>query len=281
LRTIELDVAGRLLVDSDLRQLEQVEKEVVALDEVLARLAHDDVLARLLMTMPGFDFTGAVGVVAGTGDIKRFPDADHFASYFGLVPSTKQSADTTYHGPITKAGRSHVRWIFCQAAQHLSTNTGPLGHFFRRLAKKKGLNKAVVACARKLAVIAWHLMTKNEPYRYAEPRATEAKLSRLRVRATKVKRKGGNPPGQPRPTSYGTGVGTRAVKGLDEVLATESLPPRTPAPPGEVKFLERAGLLAATSELSRPRRIPRARNRSRTPVEASENTHTLSDTEGT
>lgn len=50
-------------------------------------------------------------------------------------------------------------------------------------------------------------MLKNgEPYRSGEPKATAAKLSRLRVRATGEKRKGGNPKGQPRPKAYGTGI---------------------------------------------------------------------------
>ena len=260
LRTLELDAVGRQLVDSDLRQLAQVDKEIAALDEVIAKLAQDDELAKLLMTLPGFDFGGAVGVVAGAGDMKRFPDGNHFASYFGLVPSTKQSAETTYHGPITKAGRAHVRWIFCQAANHLGGNKGPLGLFFRRLARKKGHNKAVVATARKLAVIAWHLLTKREPYRYAEPRSVENKLSRLRVRTTKTKRKT-SMRGTSRPATYGSGVGTRVVKSIDAVLASESLPPRTEAPPGEKKFLQRTGLEAVVAEYAKPQRLPRIRSR--------------------
>ena len=262
LRTLELEPHARLLLDSDLRLLDQVNKEIEALDEVLVRLVHDDEKARLLVTLPGFDFTGAVGVVAGAGDPRRFPDGEHFASYFGLVPSTKQSADTTYHGPITKQGRSHVRWIYCQAAQHLDHNQGPLGHFFRRLAKKKGRNKAVVAAARKLAVISWHLLVKNEPYRYAEPRATEAKLSRIRVRATGKRRQAGPAKGTPRSGDYGTGGRTRAIKGIDKLLADEGLPARTPAPVGEQKFLERAGLTHTVAALAAPRRINRRRTSS-------------------
>ena len=259
LRTLELDVHGRVLLDSDLRLLEQVEKEINALDEVLVRLAHEDEKARLLVTLPGFNFGGAVGVVAGTGDAKRFPDGDHFASYFGLVPSTKQSADTTYHGPITKQGRSHVRWIFCQAAQHIDRNQGPLGNFFRRVAKRKGRNKAVVATARKLAVIAWHMLVKNEPYRYADPLTTQTKLAGIRVRATGQRSRGGIPKGAPRPAAYGSGVGTKAIKAIDTVLAEEGLPPRSPAPEGERKFLEREGLTQAVAALNEPRRVPRKR----------------------
>jgi transposase len=46
-------------------------------------------------------------VLAAWGDIGRFPDGDHAASYLG--PSTKHSAAQCYHGPITKRGNSHAR----------------------------------------------------------------------------------------------------------------------------------------------------------------------------
>jgi hypothetical protein len=153
-----------------------------------------------------------------------------------------------------------VRWIFCQAAMHLGGNKGPLGHFFRRLAQKKGHNKAVVAAARKLAVIAWHLLTKKEPYRYAEPRSVEKKLASLRVRTTKTKRKT-SMRGTSRPATYGSGVGTRVVKSIDTVLAAEALPPRTEAPPGEQKFLQRIGIEAEVAQYSKPQRFPRIRSR--------------------
>ena len=81
--------------------------------------------------------------------------------------------------------------MLIQAAQHLRLHPGPLGVFFRRLAKKKNYNVAVVATARKLAVIAWHMLTNDEPYRYAQPTPTQAKLSRLRVKATGEVRKTG------------------------------------------------------------------------------------------
>lgn len=256
LKAVQLDAHGRAAIDSDLILLKAIEAEIAKYDALLLKLAGGDQNARLLVTLPGFDFAGAVGIVAAAGDITRFPDGNRFASYLGLVPSTRQSAEHSYHGPITKQGRSHARWIFCQAAQHLDSNVGPLGHFFRRMAAKKGHNKAVVACARKLAVIAWHLLSKGEPYRYADPRTVDAKLSRIRVRATGKRRKSG-PTAGPRPETYGTGVRSRGFKGIDEVLASEGLPPRSTPPPGEARFLESAGISSAVTALASPRRIPR------------------------
>jgi hypothetical protein len=104
------------------------------------------------------------------------PDGDHAASYLGLAPSTKQSANQCYHGPITKRGNAHARWMLIEAAQHLDKHPGPLGHFFHRLARKKNRNVAVVAGARKLAAIGWQMLVTNEPYRYAIPRSTETFL---------------------------------------------------------------------------------------------------------
>ena len=82
--------------------------------------------------------------------------------------------------------------MLIQAAQQVGRHSGPLGAFFRRLARKKNRNVAVVATARKLVTIAWHMLKNNEPYRYAQPKTVEAKYSRLRVRVTGQKRKTGS-----------------------------------------------------------------------------------------
>ena len=180
LATVEIDAQGRTLIDSDLRQLEDLQKEIDSLDLELAKRGHASEPVKLLMTLPGADVATAESLLAAWGDFTRFPDADHAASYIGLAPSTKQSAEHCYHGPITKRGNSQARWMLIEAAQHLDKHPGPLGHFFRRLLKKKTRNVAVVAAARKLAMIAWLMLKNNEPYRYAIPRSTETKLAKLR-----------------------------------------------------------------------------------------------------
>ena len=175
------------------------------------------------MTLPGADVATAEGLLAAWGDYTRFPDADHAASYLGLAPSTKQSAEHCYHGPITKRGNSHARWMLIEAAQHLDKHPGPLGHFFRRLMKKKCRNVAVVAAARKLAMIGWLMLKSNEPYRYAIPRSTETKLAKLRVKATGQKRKSGTPKGAKRQALLPGGG--RTIKSLAAICQSEGLPP--------------------------------------------------------
>jgi transposase len=256
LRSVELDAQGRLLVDSDLRQLAFLEKEIEALDDELAKRGYASAAVKILITLPSIDVTTANAMMAAWGDARRFPDGDHAASALGLVPSTKQSAAHCYHGPITKQGNTLARWMLIEAAQHLDKHPGPLGHFFRGLLKKKNRNVAVTAGARKLAAIGWKLVTTGEPYRYAIPRSTQAKLSRLRVRAT----------GQRRTSRSRKGAkcvvklpgGSRTIKPLAEVCQAEGLPAPRPLSPGEQRTVELAGCAEFVATIAAAQVVPRS-----------------------
>jgi len=108
---LTLDAEGRLLVESDRRLLQAVRAEIAQLDQLLAQRGYQEPRVRLLMTLPGVDLAVAQGLLAALGEIDRFAAPEKAAAYLGLVPSTRQSADKCYHGPITKAGRTHSRWV--------------------------------------------------------------------------------------------------------------------------------------------------------------------------
>lgn len=252
LHTLAIDAEGRQLLDSDLRLLQHVEAEISSLEKLLIPRAYADPRVKLLMTLPGVDYTVAQTVLGALGDIGRFKDGDHAAAYLGLVPSTKQSADRCYHGPITKRGNGHARWLLVQGAQHVAKHPGPLGVFFRRLAKRKNRNVAVVAAARKLVVIAWHMLTKNEPYRYAQSLSTEGKLQRLRVKATGAKRKTGPSKGTKAGAKLAPGVRSRTVKPLAQVYAEEGLPTPSTPPPGEARTVAQSATTAYADALKQP-----------------------------
>jgi transposase len=257
LATLPLDPDGRESLDRHLRQLAATQAELAALEDGLAREAWQNDRIKLLLTLPGVDFTVAQALLAALGEVERFPDGDRAAAYLGLVPSTYQSGEHCYHGRITKQGRSHARWLLVAAAQHLDRHPGPLGVFFRRIARKKNRNVAVVATARKLVTIAWRMLKYNEPYRYAQPRTVGAKFDRLRIRATGKRRRGGNPKGAPRPANYGSGQGTRAVPALDQVYTAEQLAPLAAPRLGETKMLARQGVTEFVAGIHRAHRVPR------------------------
>jgi transposase len=178
-RGLELPEDARATVDRFLRLYDAVDAELESLDLQLRTLAHRDDRVRLLMTLPGVAHGVALTLIAALGDITRFSDGDHAASYLGLTPIVRQSAGKTYRGPITKAGSSAARAMLTQAAQHAAEHPGPLGAFYRRLKKRKARNVAIVATARKLVTIAYLMLKNNEPYRYAQPERVRAKLRHI------------------------------------------------------------------------------------------------------
>lgn len=234
---LPLNPDQRAAVESDQRIMEAVQIEIDALEVRLQKDAWEEPRVKLLMTLPGINVAVAQTVLAAIGEVARFQTAEQLASYLGLVPSVHQSGDHCYHGPITRHGNPKARWMLIQAAQHVAAHPGPLGVFFRRLLKKKNRNVAVVACARKLIVIAWHMLTNNEPYRYAQPRPTQDKLAKLRVAVTRARKKTGPKKGAPASANQGTGTRSRRIPSLPDVYEQENLPPAKA--PAEVTEAER------------------------------------------
>lgn len=112
--------------------------------------------------------------------------------------------------------------------------------FFRRLARRKNHNVAVVATARKLVVIAWLMLKHGEPYRYSLPESTRAKLAAFRVTATGQRRKKG--PLLEAPQRRAAGERVHRTAGLNGVYASEGLPPATT--PDQLSAGERRALAA-------------------------------------
>jgi transposase len=252
LKTVELDPLDRALINADLALLDALAQQSAAIDVMIVNESYSDADIKLLMTIPGIDYTIAHALKATLADVSRFPEPDKAASYLGLVPSVKQSASKCYNGPITKAGASQVRWLLVQAAQCVGQHPGPLGAFFRKLERRKNRNVAVVATARKMVTIAWHMLMKKEPYRYAVPQSTENKLAGLRVRATGEKRKTGPPRGSKAAPKLGAGK-TRTVPSLDEVYDRQGLPGRRPRTEGEQRMVHESGTEQYVASLDKPK----------------------------
>lgn len=157
----------QLMVDHSLKVIRTLEEQLKSADEHLRKLAAWDDSVRLLLTIPGVGLPTAMAVLSMVDDIRRFDSPKKLASYFGLTPRISQSASSCHYGHITKSGDATVRWMLVEAANQMALNGTPLTATYYRIRQKKGHNKAVVALARKLAEIIWHVLTKKEPYRYA------------------------------------------------------------------------------------------------------------------
>jgi len=212
LRRVALPPDERMQVDLDLTLLETLEATREQARNALARLGLAHPQVPLLMTIPGIDYPTAIGILGAIGDIRRFRESGKLASYFGLNPIVHQSANHCYTGRISKQGRTHARWLLVEAAHCAVRSPGPLRAFFLRLQRRKGTNVAVVAAARKLTVIIWHMLISGEAYRYAPEPRTREKLNRMEYHATGIRKKGGIPKGTPRSPLYGTGERSRTLR---------------------------------------------------------------------
>jgi transposase len=143
------------------------------------------------MTIPGVDATVALAIVAAVGDFGRFNSPNKLVSYLGLNPRVKQSGgQPAAHGRITKQGRAHARGMLVEAAWVAVKTPGPLRAFFERVRARRGMQIAVVATARKLAVLCWHMITRGEDYAFARPSLTAKKLRALELKAGLPARRG-------------------------------------------------------------------------------------------
>ena len=177
-------------------ELDRLGAELAEVDKSLAQKALDEPQVKRLMTITGVNATVAMSVLAAIGDIHRFSSPEKLVSYFGLNPRVRQSGDKpAYHGRITKQGRAHARSMLVEAAWVISGAPGPLRAFFIRIRDKRGKHVAAVATARKLAVIVWHILTKDEDYTWDRPALLQWKLRKLALKAGHPSRRGGKQKG--------------------------------------------------------------------------------------
>lgn len=174
-----------------LRLIDLLDAEVARIDRVLAEEALGDTSIRRLMTIPGIDVITASTLRSAIGDVARFPTPRHLVSYLGLNPTVSQSGSApAHHGRISKAGSSVARWMLVEAAWVATKSPGPLHAFAARLAARRGKNIAAVAVARKLAVLCWHLLTKEQDYAFARPSLLRSKTRRLELKAGAASQRG-------------------------------------------------------------------------------------------
>jgi transposase len=180
---LELPADERLALDAALRLDALLGEEIGLADRAIAAMVVDDDRIRHLLTIPGIGLVTAAGLLAVVGDIGRFARPAKLVSYLGLDPRVRQSGDRPAHGGhITRAGQAHARGLLTEAAHAAVRSPGPLASTYLRLRARRGGGIAIVAVARKLAVLVWHLLTKGEGYRDARPdlvRSKQRALDRL------------------------------------------------------------------------------------------------------
>jgi transposase len=188
---LELPVEEAESVASALRHIGFLDAEIAEVERLIARDALRWADARRLMTVPGVNVICAASFLAAIGDVRRFRSSRQLVAYLGLDPRVRQSgSEPARGGRISKRGSASARWALVEAAWSVVRQPGPLHAFYARVRARRGHGKAVVASARKLAVLFWCLLSRGEDYAHQQPSLTAKKLRRLEITAGAPTRKG-------------------------------------------------------------------------------------------
>jgi hypothetical protein len=123
----------------------------------------DITVVERLAEIPGIGPTGAQAILAEIGlDMSRFPTAAHLVSWAKLCPRTIQSGAVQRSGKSGK-GNPYLKGALGEAAAAAAKTNTFLGERYRRIVKRRGKLKALVAVARSILVIIWNLLSDNHP----------------------------------------------------------------------------------------------------------------------
>jgi transposase len=164
---------ARIMLDQIDGLTRQIDQLTTRIDELLAAIpaaaipGHDtsDPTTRALPAVPrlaeipGIGQSGAQAILAEVGlDMTRFPTPEHLVSWAKLCPRTIQSGSKNTSGKAGK-GNPYLKGVLGNAAAGASRTDTFLGERYRRLVKRRGKLKALVAVARSILVVIWHLLT--------------------------------------------------------------------------------------------------------------------------
>ncbi len=155
-----------------LRVREGMRTERKALDRTLAAAARRSDVGRRLMTIPGVGPVTTLAYIATLDDPGRFDTSKALGAHLGLTPRVYQSGEIDRSGQISKCGDRMLRHLLYEAASALMTRTrkwSRLRAWGVSVAKRRGMKRATVAVARKLAVIMHRIWVTGDEFDFGGP----------------------------------------------------------------------------------------------------------------
>ncbi len=162
-------------------QIEVVEKYIVEESEKY------EPAMQLLETVPALQKRAATIIISELGtDLSMFPTAGHLCKWAGLCPGDNESAGKKKSTRITK-GNPHIKSVMCQCAWAATRcKNFFLRDWFYKLRARRGTKKALIAVARKLLAIVWHILTTGKAYseeRYEQTKKNEEERRKQKLKA--------------------------------------------------------------------------------------------------
>jgi transposase len=113
----------------------------------------------------GLQEISALEILSETGtDLSKWETAERFISWLNLCPNSKKTGGKLFSSKLLKKKPNAAAKAFRMAAQGVQNSDNWLGHFFRRMKTKGGHKYAIVATARKIAVIYYKMVSEKKPF---------------------------------------------------------------------------------------------------------------------
>ena len=152
-------------------------EQIAVLHRRLLTLVRDDQVCRRLMTIPGVGPVVALTYRATVDVPARFRKSKSLGAVFGLTCSRDQSGERDRPGAISRCGDEMMRAMLYEAAQSMlvrSTRWSWLKAWAMQIAKRRGIKRAIVALARRLAVILHRIWVDGTTFRWTREEAAAA-----------------------------------------------------------------------------------------------------------
>src|SRR4051812_24884134 len=150
--------------------IDLLDARITPIDHELHPLARADARVVLLDTVSSVGDLLGLTLAAEISDVARFSSPRRLIGYAGLAPKISQSGDRSRTGALSKAGSRTLRWAAVEAAHHAWRPSNPWHALYSDLAQRAGTNPAKAAVARKILIAAWHVLSRQEPFKAAAPR---------------------------------------------------------------------------------------------------------------
>ena len=145
-----------------LARIDAIDADIADLDtRIEAQLSPFAAQVAALVEIPGISATVAAVIIAEIGvDMTRFPTAAHLAGWAKFAPGIKESAGRKKGTGATGHGNRYLARALGEAAISAGQTDTFLGQRYRRIARRRGKKKAIVAVGRSILVIIWHLLSE-------------------------------------------------------------------------------------------------------------------------
>ena len=164
-----------LVVEPLLAVRRVMRQQFAVLHKMLLDTVRHDPVCRRLMTAPGVGVVVALTYRATVDQPQRFVHSRAVGAHVGLTPRRHQSGEIDYDGGVSRSGDTMLRTMLYEAAQSLLTQSGKwswLKAWGMRVAQRRGMRRAIVAVARRLAVILHRMWVDGTEFRWSNSTTT-------------------------------------------------------------------------------------------------------------